>query len=99
MMTLCRHFGACGGCAFQDLPANRYRELKHAEITKAFARHGVEAPVAPMAEIARAARRRATWKATKKGGSVLLGFSAARSHDVVDLTECLVLTPTLVALV
>jgi 23S rRNA (uracil1939-C5)-methyltransferase len=99
MNALCRHFGTCGGCAFQDLSADTYRERKHVMVTKALARHGIEAPVAPSAEVAPATRRRATWKAAKKHGAVFLGFSASRSHDIVDLSECLVLTPTLVALV
>jgi len=38
-------------------------------------------------------------KALKTGQVVLLGFSAARSHDIVDMHECLVLTPNLAAIV
>src|SRR5438045_5183860 len=98
MKALCRHFGTCGGCAFQDLSADAYRERKRVMVTKALARHGVEAPVAPVADVAPGTRRRATVKGAKRGAAVLLGFNAARSHAIVDMQECLVLAPALVSL-
>src|SRR5438067_13747510 len=98
MNALCRHFGTCGGCAFQDLSADTYRERKRAEVTRALASHALETAVAPIAEVPPGTRRRATVKGAKRGGAVLLGFNAARSHAIVDMQECLVLTPALVSL-
>jgi 23S rRNA (uracil1939-C5)-methyltransferase len=46
-----------------------------------------------------ATRRRAVFKIAKRNGSVLAGFHAAQSHAIVDMHECLVLTPRLFALV
>lgn len=40
-------------------------------------------------------RRRATLKVAKRDGHTELGFHAARSHAIVDMRECLVLTPGL----
>ena len=99
MNVLCRHFGTCGGCAHQDLADADYRALKRRLVVDALARHGVDVPVEEVVEVPPATRRRATMKAVKTGQSVSLGFSAARSHDIVDMQECLVLTPTLAALV
>ena len=99
MNALCRHFGTCGGCAHQDLVDADYRALKRRLVVDALSRHGVEAPVEDVVEVPPATRRRATMKAVKTGQGVSLGFSAARSHDIVDMRECLVLTPKLVALV
>ncbi|HEY1612882.1 MAG TPA: RsmD family RNA methyltransferase [Rhizomicrobium sp.] len=94
--ALCRHFGRCGGCAFQDLPSDAYRATKQGLVTEALARHGlgnvvVEAPrdVPPMT------RRRAALKAARRNGAVHIGFHAERSHDIVDMQECFVLTPAL----
>jgi len=50
-------------------------------------------------EVAPGTRRRAAFKAAKSDGAVRLGFHAASSHDIVDMQECRVITPTLFALV
>jgi len=99
MTALCRHFGICGGCAFQDLSPDTYRELKRVQVANALARHGIKAPIAPLAETAPGTRRRATLKAAKRDDEVLIGFAAARSHAIVDMQECRVLAPALLSLV
>jgi 23S rRNA (uracil1939-C5)-methyltransferase len=43
-------------------------------------------------------RRRATFRALKAGGRVLLGFNEAGSNRVIDMAECHILHPTLFAL-
>ncbi len=98
MTALCRHFGTCGGCAHQDLPDAAYRALKREIVVSALARHGVTATVEGIVEVPPGTRRRATMKATLEAGRVQLGFHAARTHDIVDLAECPVLTPALTAL-
>ncbi|MDE2134604.1 MAG: class I SAM-dependent RNA methyltransferase [Alphaproteobacteria bacterium] len=97
MTALCRHFGVCGGCAHQGM--TEYRAFKRSLVVDALARHNIEAVVEDAVEVAPATRRRATFKALKGEGGVALGFMAARTHDIVDLRECLVLTPRLAALV
>ena len=42
-----------------------------------------------------ATRRRATFAARKENGALALGFHAPESHEIVDLAECHVLTPSL----
>ncbi|MGH6870379.1 MAG: class I SAM-dependent RNA methyltransferase [Rhizomicrobium sp.] len=98
-MSLCIHFGTCGGCAHQDLPADVYRAMKRDLVVQALARNGLaDASVEDIVEVPPASRRRATFKAAKRNGAVAIGFHAARSHDIVDMHACKVLTPALFAL-
>jgi len=98
-MTLCRHFGTCGGCAYQDMPQDDYRSLKRRSVADALLRHGIDVAIEDVVEVPPATRRRATLKAKKTDAGVRLGFHAARSHQIVDMQECLVLTPALAELV
>lgn len=97
-MTLCKHFGSCGGCAHQDLADADYRALKRQHVLDALSRHGIDGAVEEVVEVPPATRRRATLKAKLENGEVRLGFHAARTHDIVDIEECRVLTPSLTAL-
>ena len=40
-MTLCRHFGICGGCALQNLSPEDYRAAKRETVMDALARRGL----------------------------------------------------------
>src|SRR5207253_9295982 len=44
-------------------------------------------------------RRRATLRALKVGQGAVIGFNAAKSHQVIDMRECHILRPELFALV
>jgi 23S rRNA (uracil1939-C5)-methyltransferase len=92
MSKLCAHFGTCGGCLLQDVPAKDYRAQKREMALVALARHGIEAEVAEIVCVPENSRRRAALKAAKKSGAVALGFRARASHDIVDMQECRVLT-------
>jgi 23S rRNA (uracil1939-C5)-methyltransferase len=96
--ALCRHVGDCGGCTLQELPHAEYRAQKRAQVVRALARHAVEAEVAEIAEVAPRTRRRAVFKIAKREGRCEVGFHALKSHAIVDMRECLVLTPSLFAL-
>ncbi|HEY8947824.1 MAG TPA: hypothetical protein VIM56_02945 [Rhizomicrobium sp.] len=98
-MTICCHFGTCGGCSFQDMPDDAYRALKRSFVVDALAQQGLESiEVDGVVEVSPATRRRAVFKIAKRNGAVLAGFHAAQSHAIVDMRECLVLTPRLFAL-
>jgi 23S rRNA (uracil1939-C5)-methyltransferase len=93
---LCRHFGSCGGCAYQDMPSAEYRAFKRELVVDALARERLDdIDVGEIAEIAPGTRRRATFKAEKKNGTTVLGFYAAQSHTIVDMHECRILSPAL----
>lgn len=99
MNSVCRHFGTCGGCLYQDQPDDAYRARKRNVVVEALARAGLDANVEEVVPVAPGTRRRATFKAAKSAGVTVLGFYAASSHDIVDMRECLVLMPRLFALV
>lgn len=99
-MKICRHFGTCGGCSFQDMPDDAYRSLKRSFVVDALAQNGLaNTEVDSVIEVQPHTRRRAVFKAAKRGGDVQIGFHAAQSHAIVDVHECLVITPNLFALV
>ncbi|MCB2097702.1 MAG: class I SAM-dependent RNA methyltransferase [Parvularculaceae bacterium] len=94
----CRHYGRCGGCALQHVDADFYRAWKRGRVVSALAREGFGADlVAALIETPAASRRRAAFAVTKRGGRTLIGFNARRSSDIVDLEDCRILHPDLLA--
>ena len=99
----CVHFGKCGGCALQHLAPAPYADWIKARITMALAHHGLEGALVEDAFITPPASRRrralkARWGQKTGGGRLLLGFNARASHNLIDLAECPVSRPELVAL-
>jgi 23S rRNA (uracil1939-C5)-methyltransferase len=98
-MPPCRHFPRCGGCQLQHLDDDAYAGFVTDRINAALAAQGLAALLrAPHVSPPRT-RRRATMHAEARGGRVLIGFSEAASHAIVDLEECWILHPELFALV
>jgi 23S rRNA (uracil1939-C5)-methyltransferase len=95
---LCAHFGICGGCVSQDVPYRDYIAAKRALVADALFRQGLTAQVEEPVAVVPGTRRRAVFEAAKEDGITRLGFHAARSHAIVDMRECRVLTPALFAL-
>lgn len=95
---VCRHFGVCGGCAIQHLARDEYNAWKRGSVVAAFTSRGLDVPVSDLVHVGHGARRRAVLTAKRSGREVTLGFYAAGSHDVVDLTECIVIDPGIVQL-
>ncbi len=98
-MTLCPHFGSCGGCVLQDLSADDYRAGKRAAVQSALMKAGVNAEVLDPVIVPPRTRRRAVFKIRSLPEGLHIGFHAARSHTVIDMHHCNVLTPALFALV
>jgi 23S rRNA (uracil1939-C5)-methyltransferase len=94
-MKLCRHFGTCGGCSLQNVPPADYAAGKRAFVQNALMAAGVNAEVLAPVIVPPRSRRRAVFKLAR--GEI--GFHAAKSHTIVDMHECLVLTPGLFDLV
>jgi 23S rRNA (uracil1939-C5)-methyltransferase len=98
-IPVCRHFGQCGGCAVQHLDDAAYAAWKRGLLVEALVRAGgTEAVVAPMLRIAPATRRRASLGFVRAAKGTVLGFAQRASHHLVDVAECPVLAPALVAL-
>jgi 23S rRNA (uracil1939-C5)-methyltransferase len=95
----CHHFGSCGGCALQHLAWQPYLDFKRDLVVEALRRQGFgDVPVGATVSSPPGSRRRATLEAKRAGGTMLLGFHGRASHHIVDLGECPVLLPELVAL-
>jgi 23S rRNA (uracil1939-C5)-methyltransferase len=96
----CRHFGRCGGCALQHLDPSAAAAWKRERALEALSRAGLaDTPVADTVAIPPGTRRRAALAAKRIGAGVVLGFAERASHRLIDLAECPVLRPELVALV
>jgi len=91
------HFGRCGGCSIQHLDPESYAEWKREKVVRALAMAGVEAEVDALVVSPPVSRRRVTLSAQRIGGRVQLGFNAAYSHDIVEIQECAVAAPQIVA--
>ncbi|MBS0473274.1 MAG: class I SAM-dependent RNA methyltransferase [Proteobacteria bacterium] len=99
MSALCRHVGSCGGCTMQDMLEADYRAAKREVVVRALINAGVAAEVGEIVAVPPETRRRAVFKIVRHGDAVEVGFHGLKSHAVVDMQECRVLVPALVALV
>lgn len=95
----CRHFGRCGGCQLQQLDEETLAQFVEARVANASSAHelGAEHIAAPHLSPP-GSRRRASLRAESSQGRVVIGYREARSHRLVELAECPVLRPELVAL-
>lgn len=93
---VCQHFGTCGGCTLQHWANAPYASWKRDQVVSAFNARGIDAKVADLVQPG-GKRRRATFSARRTEQGLLLGFHEAQSHDLVNLAECPVLEPRIVA--
>ncbi|MEJ2408479.1 MAG: class I SAM-dependent RNA methyltransferase [Novosphingobium sp.] len=95
----CRHFGRCGGCQLQQLDEESLEAFVEARVSNASASQELGAEhIAPPHLSPPGTRRRASLRAESSGGRIVIGFREAKSHRLVELEECPVLAPELVAL-
>lgn len=91
----CPHFGSCGGCALQHLDAPAYTAWKQNIVEEALDRQAIKTTVAPIIDAHGDGRRRVTVhvKISKQG--IHAGFLRAKSHDLLNIDTCPVLSPAL----
>jgi len=95
----CPHFGVCGGCALQHMEDGAYAAWKTGVVLGALERQGLPMDVVePLVRTPPGARRRADLTVVRRKDDLLLGFNARAEHRVIDLAECPVLMPAIVAL-
>jgi 23S rRNA (uracil1939-C5)-methyltransferase len=92
----CRHYPECGGCQLQHLDDATWSDFITDRVAAALAAHGLSTAIRPPALSPPRTRRRATLHMEPSGR---IGFTAERSHQIVDLHECHVIAPELFALV
>jgi 23S rRNA (uracil1939-C5)-methyltransferase len=93
----CRHFGACGGCRFQDLAYESQVAAKEQQVRDALVRIGriAEPPLEPIVPAASVFGYRNKLEYSFAAGEegVQLGFHrAGRWDEIVDIEECLLTT-------
>jgi 23S rRNA (uracil1939-C5)-methyltransferase len=95
----CRHFLACGGCRTQHMAPDLYADWKHGVVVEAFRHRGIAADVRPLVRMPVGSRRRAYLGVERRGADVRIGFREEGEHTLVDLAECPVVDPVIVAAV
>ncbi|MFM6832410.1 MAG: class I SAM-dependent RNA methyltransferase [Novosphingobium sp.] len=96
----CRHFPACGGCQLQHLSEKALTDYVYDRVVGAARGQGIESTGAAAPHLSPPnSRRRATLHAQAIGKRVVIGFREQGSHKIVDMRECHVLVPEMVALI
>ena len=96
----CRHFDECGGCNLQQLDDAALSDFVEQRCVNALLAQEIgPKTIHPVHLSPPHTRRRVALRAVRMGKKVLLGFSAAGSHRVIDLSECPVMDARLVILI
>lgn len=88
---VCKHFGACGGCRFQNIRYDYQLAYKKSMVERTFKKYGIEAEVSdvvPSPTIYNY-RNRMDFPVGVREGSLIIGLKELGRWDrVVDLDEC-----------
>jgi 23S rRNA (uracil1939-C5)-methyltransferase len=93
---ICPHFGLCGGCALQHMEEGAYLAWKREQVGQAMKSRGLETEIEPVRPVPVGSRRRATFTLGRSQQGVALGYRRARSHDLIDIDICPILSPRIV---
>lgn len=89
MTPICPLFGRCGGCSFQDLDPADYAQMKKNFVLSSLRAQGIDAEVSDVFLLPAHSRRRATF--VYQAG--VIGFHQNKTHNLVAIEACPVLTP------
>ncbi len=95
----CSQYGECGGCTLQHMPVDRYLAFKRELVVTALSYQGLDVPVEDVVTVRPANRRRAVFAAHRRGREIVIGFHGKRSHHIVGVSDCAVVTPGVLALI
>ena len=93
----CRHARSCGGCQLQHVSDGFVAAWKQEVVATALAAQGLAAPFLPLVTSPAQSRRRATLSARRTKSGVLMGFHARASDSIVEIPDCQLLHPGLLA--
>ncbi|MCF8484478.1 MAG: class I SAM-dependent RNA methyltransferase [Rhodobacteraceae bacterium] len=93
----CSHARSCGGCLMQHASDAFVGQWKIDSVKGALAGQGLEADFLPISISPPQSRRRATLAARRTKGGALLGFHARASDTLVEIPNCQLLHPDLIA--
>lgn len=93
----CPHYRACGSCSLMHASDAFVAGWKAEVVQRALAAQGIEAPRAAVHTSPPRSRRRAVLSGRRTKKSALVGYHARASDALVDVTECLVVRPAILA--
>jgi 23S rRNA (uracil1939-C5)-methyltransferase len=93
----CAHAKTCGGCMLQHASDGFVADWKQNIVRTALAGQGIEASFLPMHTSPPQSRRRASFAARRTKNGVTIGFHARASDMLVDIPQCQLLHPDLMA--
>ncbi len=93
----CRHFGACGGCALQHWAHAPYLAWKVDRLRETLARAGLTPEFTPAFAAPPGSRRRVALHARSGPDGPRLGYKARGAWTLVDVQECAISAPAIVA--
>jgi len=94
---VCPHFGVCGGCALQHMEVRAYLRWKHDQVVAALRSRGLDAEVDEIRPVPLGSRRRASLTFGRGAKGPALGYNLSRSHELIGVEVCPVLSPRIVA--
>jgi 23S rRNA (uracil1939-C5)-methyltransferase len=89
---ICPYFGACGGCALQHMEQGAYLRWKREQVVAALKSRGLDTEVEEVRPVAPGTRRWAGLTLGRGTDGLALGYRRARSHDLIDVAVCPVLS-------
>jgi 23S rRNA (uracil1939-C5)-methyltransferase len=89
---VCPHFGECGGCALQHMEADAYLSWKRDQVVAALRSRGLDAKVEEVRPVPLGSRRRASLAIGRGATGAVLGYHRVRSHELIDIEVCPVLS-------
>lgn len=88
----CPYEKMCGGCLFRELREEEYRRQKIATFEKIISNiNQKEIAFGEPVFIGDGARRRAEFSFDCKRGKIILGYNQRQTHEIVDISACLLL--------
>jgi 23S rRNA (uracil1939-C5)-methyltransferase len=89
---MCSYFGECGGCVVQEAALPTYLDWKRGLVLDAIKPLASTEIVQPIIDAHGLGRRRISLHARYQNGRVVVGFMQARSHTLVPIEHCPILT-------
>lgn len=93
----CRHFKACGGCQLMHAADSFVADWKQEVVQRSLQAQGLDAPMRPIAISPPQSRRRATFSARRTKKGAMAGFHGRTSGVIVEIPDCRLLHPDLLA--
>lgn len=93
----CPHYQSCGGCSLQHASDPLVADWKTETVRRALGAHDLETDLRPIVTSPPRSRRRATFAARRTKKDAMAGFHGRASDTIVEIPECKLLEPALIA--